>query len=272
MKKRTIWALATALLALLVTGCAAQTDGQTTIVTSFYPMYVLTLNVTDGVDGVTVQNMAEQNVGCLHDYQLQTRDMVALEGADALVINGGGMEQFMDKVLTLRADLPIIDASEGIDMFPSDEDHDHDAHGHDDHDELYNAHVWLDPNRAIQQVRNIADGLAEADPDHAAAYQQNAERYIAKLTPLDEELIANEPGEEPSTRDIADTCDLVTELGIKTLFVEPQYPQKAAETIARETGASIYTLDPCVSGDGTKESYETIMRENAKVLTEALSK
>ena len=305
MKKRTIWALATALLALLVTGCAAQTDGQTTIVTSFYPMYVLTLNVTDGVDGVTVQNMAEQNVGCLHDYQLQTRDMVALEGADALVINGGGMEQFMDKVLTLRADLPIIDASEGIDMFPSDEDHDHDAHGHDDHDELYNAHVWLDPNRAIQQVRNIADGLAEADPDHAAAYRQNAERYVAELTALDEELkaqlapfagaeiitfheafayfadayhlhvagvIANEPGEEPSTRDIADTCDLVTELGIKTLFVEPQYPQKAAETIARETGASIYTLDPCVSGDGTKESYETIMRENARVLTEALSK
>ena len=48
--------------------------------------------------------------------------------------------------------------------------------------------------------------------------------------------------------------------------------QKAAQTIARETGAGIYTLDPCVSGDGTKESYETIMRENAKVLTEALSK
>ena len=305
MKKRTIWALATALLALLVTGCAAQTDGRTTIVTSFYPMYVLTLNVTDGVDGVTVQNMAEQNVGCLHDYQLQTRDMVALEGADALVINGGGMEQFMDKVLTLRADLPIIDASEGIEMFPSDEEHDHDAHGHDDHDELYNAHVWLDPNRAIRQVRNIADGLAEADPANAEAYRANAERYIAQLTALDAELkaqlapfagtdiitfheafayfadayslhvagvIANEPGEEPSTRDIADTCDLVTELGIKTLFVEPQYPQKAAETIARETGASIYTLDPCVSGDGTKESYETIMRENAKVLTEALSK
>ena len=85
-------------------------------------------------------------------------------------------------------------------------------------------------------------------------------------------VIANEPGEEPSTRDIADTCDLVTKLGIRTLFVEPQYPQKAAETIARETGASIYTLDPCVSGDGTKESYETIMRENARVLTEALSK
>ena len=236
MKKKTIWALATALLALLATGCAAQTNGQTTIVTSFYPMYVLTLNVTDGIDGVTVQNMAEQNVGCLHDYQLQTRDMVTLEGADALVINGGGMEQFMDKVLTLRADLPVIDASEGIAMFPSDEAHDHDAHAHDEHDEhdeLYNAHVWLDPSRAIKQVQNIADGLAEADPAHAAAYQENAAGYIERLTALDSELkaqlapfagadiitfheafayfadayglhvagvIANEPGEEPSTQ------------------------------------------------------------------------
>lgn len=106
MKKKHALALILALFTLLATGCAAQQDGQTTIVTSFYPMYVLTLNVTDGVDGVTVQNMAEQNVGCLHDYQLQTRDMVALEGADALVINGGGMEQFMDKVISLRADLP----------------------------------------------------------------------------------------------------------------------------------------------------------------------
>lgn len=106
MKKKHALALILALFTLLATGCAAQKDGQTTIVTSFYPMYVLTLNVTDGVDGVTVQNMAEQNVGCLHDYQLQTRDMVALEGADALVINGGGMEQFMDKVISLRADLP----------------------------------------------------------------------------------------------------------------------------------------------------------------------
>ena len=305
MKKRNGFALLMMILTLLFSGCAAQTDGQKVIVTSFYPMYILTQNVAAGIDGVTVQNMAEQNVGCLHDYQLQTRDMVTLEGADALVINGGGMEQFMDKVLTLRADLPVIDASEGIAMFPSDETHDHDAHAHDEHDELYNAHVWLDPSRAIKQVQNIADGLAEADPAHAAAYQENAAGYIERLTVLDDELkaqlapfagadiitfheafayfadayglhvagvIANEPGEEPSTRDIADTCDLVTELGIRTLFVEPQYPQKAAETIARETGASIYTLDPCVSGDGTKESYETIMRENAKVLTEALSK
>ena len=305
MKKRNGFALLMMILTLLFSGCAAQTDGQKVIVTSFYPMYILTQNVAAGIDGVTVQNMAEQNVGCLHDYQLQTRDMVTLEGADALVINGGGMEQFMDKVLTLREDLPVIDASEGIEMLPSESEHDHDDHDDHDHEgEVMNAHVWLDPSLAMVQVRNIAEGLANADPDHADAYRSNAEAYILKLEQLKAEIaeqlapyagreiitfheaftyfaeafglhvagvIATEPGEEPSTRDIADTCDLVNTLGIRTLFVEPQYPQKAAQTIARETGASIYTLDPCVSGDGSMENYENIMRENARVLTEAFA-
>lgn len=305
MKKRNGFALLMMILTLLFSGCAAQTDGQKVIVTSFYPMYILTQNVAAGIDGVTVQNMAEQNVGCLHDYQLQTRDMVTLEGADALVINGGGMEQFMDKVMTLREDLPVIDASEGIEMLPSASEHDHDDHDDHDHEgEVMNAHVWLDLSLAMVQVRNIAEGLANADPDHADAYRSNAEAYILKLEQLKAEIaeqlapyagreiitfheaftyfaeafglhvagvIATEPGEEPSTRDIADTCDLVNTLGIRTLFVEPQYPQKAAQTIARETGASIYTLDPCVSGDGSMESYENIMRENARVLTEAFA-
>ena len=83
--------------------------------------------------------------------------------------------------------------------------------------------------------------------------------------------IEHDQGEEPGTREIARTCDLVKELGVKALFVEPQYPQKAAETIARETGAGLYRLDPVVSGDSSKESYELIMRENARVLLEALA-
>ena len=59
-------------------------------------MLCWTLNVTDGVD-VTRRRTWRNRMSAVCDYQLQTRDMwVALEGADALVINGGGMEQFMD--------------------------------------------------------------------------------------------------------------------------------------------------------------------------------
>ena len=208
----------------------------------------------------------------------------------------------MDKVIAQRPELPVIDASSGIDMLCSEDDHEHD--GHDEHDHgMYNAHVWLDPALAIRQVQNIADGLAAADSENAEAYQQNAAAYKARIQALDAELsaqlsplagsaivtfheaftyfanayglvvagvIANDAGEEPSTRQIAATCDLVKQLQVKALFVEPQYPTKSAETIARETGAGVYTLDPVVSGDGSLENYENAMRENARVLTEAL--
>ena len=284
-------------------GCAARGDLQEkTVVTTFYPMYVFAVNVARGAQGVRVVNMAGQDVGCLHDYQLRTQDMVLLEEADALVVNGGGMERFLDKAIGLRGDLPVIDASEGIDMLC--EEHGHGGHEHDDGEETYNAHVWLDPTLACAQVENIARGLAEADPQNAALYAQNAQEYIEKIRALDGELraqlapvagrdivtfheafayfakayalniagtIEHEPGEQPGTRELADTCDLVISLGLTALFVEPQYPQNAAETIARETDAQIFTLDPVVSGDGEADSYERIMLKNAQTLLEALA-
>lgn len=304
MKKNALISLLLALTLLAFSSCGAQGNGeQVNILTTFYPMYIFTLNIAEGIDGVTVQNMADQNVGCLHDYQLQTRDMVALEEADVLIINGGGMEQFMDKVIAMRGDLPVITASEGIEMLPL-SGH---AHEHDHENETcteVNAHVWLDPQLAVRQIENIAEGLCAADPAHADAYRANAADYALRIAGLYQEMAAqlapvagarivtfheafpyfanafdieiagvieHDQGEEPGTREIARTCDLVKKLGVKALFAEPQYPQKAAETIARETGAGLYRLDPVVSGDSSKESYEMIMRENARVLLEALA-
>jgi len=304
MKKRVSLLLALVMMLAIFTGCAAQDrSGARVIVTSFYPMYVFARNIARDVPGVTVVNMADQSVGCLHDYQLQTRDMVTLETADVLVINGGGMEQFMDKIFETYQSLPVINASEGINMLESAHGH-HEAHEHDPEEScMLNAHVWLNPALALMQVSRIAEGLAAADPANAQAYRDNAAAYCARIEALDGEiraqlapyagekiitfheaftyfaqaygleiagLIEHDSGEEPGTRDLARTCDIVRELGIGALFVEPQYPQKAAETIARETGAKVYQLDPVVSGDGALNSYETLMRNNAQTLAEAL--
>ena len=72
--KRAAALMLAAMMALACAGCAASADGKT-IVTSFYPMYVFTQNVAANVPGVSVVNMADQNVGCLHDYALRTGDM-----------------------------------------------------------------------------------------------------------------------------------------------------------------------------------------------------
>lgn len=302
--KKAMTLLAALLLCALLGGCALAGDAGKTYVTSFYPMYVFTLNVTRDVPGVNVVNLAGESTGCLHDYQLKTRDMATLEDADALIINGGGMEQFMDKVIAQQPQLPVIEASAGIEMLCSEDDYEHEGHDHAHEHEVLNAHVWLDPALAIRQVKNIADGLAGVDAANAQRYQQNADAYIARIEALDSELkeslaplesceivtfheafdyfaeayglhvaavIAGDSGEEPSTRQIAKMCDLVSGLAVKALFIEPQYPAKSAQTIARETGAAVYTLDPVVTGDGAMDSYETLMRENARVLQEALN-
>ena len=262
------------------------------IVTSFYPMYVATINITDGVDGVEVYNMTKPQTGCLHDYQLMTDDMKTLEKADAFVINGAGMEDFMDKVTEQQKKLKVIDASRGIELI-------HDEEGD-------NPHVWLSVTDAIAQTRNIADQLKEADPAHAAQYEKNAAAYIEKLTSLKSEMhaaldnvphkdivtfheafpyfakefnlniigvVEREPGTEPTPTELQETIEQVNALPSKVLFTEPQYSPAAAETIARETGAKIYTLDPVVTGEATpaaKNAYIDTMKKNMEVLKEAL--
>lgn len=211
-------ALAAALcLGLCAAATPARAGAEFRILTSFYPMYLLTANVVGGIDGVEVQNMAEQNVGCLHDYALRTGDMRLISSADVVVINGAGMEGFVDKVIGDMGK-PVIDASAGIELIGGDghDDGDHDGDGHDDgdhggdghddgdhdgdgHDDGdhdghdhgdVNAHIWMSPRQAILQVENIAAGLIEADPAHAQSYRENAERYKERLRALDAEVSA----------------------------------------------------------------------------------
>ena len=56
-----------------------EADDMLTVVTSFYPMYIATLNIVDGVEGVRLENLSEPQTGCLHDFQLS--DVAYAKGA-----------------------------------------------------------------------------------------------------------------------------------------------------------------------------------------------
>ena len=298
LKRKNMLFCLLASLCLLLTGCGSTNtagggkDGSFHIVTSFYPMYVATINITQGVDGVTVTNMTKPQTGCLHDYQLMTEDMKTLEKADAFVINGAGMESFLDKVVEQQKNLKIIDASKGIELLKDDDEE--------------NPHVWLSVTDAILQVKNIAEQLKAADPKHADAYEKNAAAYIKKLEALKAEMhaeldtvpnkdivtfheafpyfakefglniisvVEREPGTEPTPAELQATIEQVKKLPVKVLFTEPQYSPSAAETIARETGAKIYTLDPVVTGEANDQAinaYIDTMKKNMETLKTAL--
>ena len=86
-------------------------------------------------------------------------------------------------------------------------------------------------------------------------------------------VIEREPGSEPSPQELEDIIKDVNKLPAKVLFTEPQYSPTAAETIARETGAHIYALDPIVTGEANEQAldaYINTMKQNVLTLKEAL--
>ena len=258
-------------------------------------MYLDVMNITRGVDGVEVVNLTPPQTGCLHDYQLTPEDMKTLETADIFVVNGLGMENFLDKVIEAHPNLKIIDASDSPKIVPIMEE-----------DGKPNPHVWLSITYSIEQVKNISSKLCELDPKHVDAYKRHTLDYVDELTTLRDELhisltmlpnrdivtfheafpylakefglnvvaiIERGPGTEPTPQELAATIDKINALPVKIIFTEPQYSPKAAETIARETGAQIFELDPIVTGEAKPENlldYVDRMLNNALTLVKAL--
>ena len=293
MKK--ILALALIILTFTLIGCGSEKKSAgLKVVTSFYPIYLETLNITRGVSDVELVNLTPPQTGCLHDYQLTPEDMKTLETADIFVVNGLGMENFLDKVIEAHPNLKIIDASDTEKITPIMDG------------EIPNPHVWLSITYAIAQTKNISAKLQELDPEHAEQYKRHTLDYVDELTTLRDEMqisltmlpnkdivtfheafpyfakefglnvaavIEREPGTEPTPQELAETIEKINSLPVKILFTEPQYSSKAAETIARETGAKIFELDPIVTGEAKPENlldYPNRMLNNLVTLSKAL--
>ncbi len=170
------------------------------VVTSFYPVQLLAESVAEGVEGVEVVNLTENHGGCLHDYTITTRDMRLLSEAEVLLVNGGGMELFLEKVAKEHAGLVIADTTAGYDFLEGvAHNHSHDeepegAHGHEEHreeehDHAVNAHVWMDIDGYLYQLSKVEAAFAAADPVHETLYHENAERCREELLALKESFL-----------------------------------------------------------------------------------
>ena len=289
------------MMILLLLPCLASSE---TVVTSFYPVWVMTLNLTRGLeDHVTVRNLAAPTVGCLHDYQLQTSDMKVLSGADAFLVNGAGMEAFLPEITRALPSLPVIEASEGIELLENGDA----VEILESEEEDVNSHLWLDPSRAVRMAENLAAGLIRLMPADEEVITANLQDYRSRLESLDEQLrsglenlprrdivtfheafpyfaaaydlhvvavVNKEPGEVLTPSQMAVLVREIIRLGNPPLFVEPQYTDLSAQTLSRETGSSVWSLDPMVTGpeeDVPLDYYETVMLQNMNTLIEALS-
>lgn len=297
--KKIVSIISALLVCIFASGCRKNLAKQTRYVASCYPVYIIALNLIDGIEGTEVIHMSENHQGCLHDFQIQSEDLKNIEKSSAFIINGAGMENFLKKVTDEIPKIKIIDSSKDIKLLENNCHHHHHSHEHE-----YNPHIWMSIDNYIKQTENIAEGLIESDPGNEEKYKQNCEEYILKLKNLKNDItlklkdvrgksiitfheafpyfanefglnipdvINHDPENEPSAKQISKTINIMKENNINSLFIEPQYKSTAAETISKETGAKIYTLDPAVTGENSKDAYIEIMTKNAETLKEALN-
>ena len=261
----------------------------------FIPFILWRSNLTQGLPDVEVTDMAGQQTGCLHDYQLQSKDVQALAQADVFAINGAGMESFSDRASrTSCRTFKSSTAARASRCWQSGEGG----------AESENPHLWVSISNYIKQVENLADGLAADDPAHADAYRENAAVYIEKLSSLRSRMhetidplpnrdivtlheafpyfaeefgltivgtVQREPDSQPSARELADTIRLIRSTGVKAVFAEPQYDASAAQILSQESGAAFYTLDPGATGPDDPDAYLDAMEQNRVVLQKALA-
>ncbi|MGI6183708.1 MAG: metal ABC transporter substrate-binding protein [Candidatus Fimadaptatus sp.] len=185
--------------ALLLAGAPARAADEFDILTSFYPMYLLTVNVAGGIEGVNVVNMAEQNVGCLHDYSLRTGDMRMIHSADVVVVNGAGMEGFIDKIVDDQQK-PVIDASQGIELIT--------AQGHGDEDdhaeEAEDAHVEGD---AAGLDVHAGDDASAEDAAHVGDDAADDAAHAGDDTSADDSAHAGDDASADATAHAAEPAD-----------------------------------------------------------------
>lgn len=295
MNKKKITIIIVIILAILLVGFIVwknlnknniQDDGKLKIVTSFYPIYIIAQNITEGANNIELENMADVNVGCLHDYTLTTEDMKKVEKADVFVVNGLGMENFIDKVINSNNTMQVIDSSNGIENIIKD-------------DNETNPHIWTNINNYITQVKNISERLQQIDSKNANIYKENEENYINQLEKLEEEYIQKleglkgkkvvnlneafeylgqelqmemttiETNHEESTMSAEMMSSVIEKMkneNIQMILVDKNDNKTMAETIANETGAKIYELDSGLKGSIEKDAYINMVKYNMEIL------
>lgn len=294
------------------------------VVASFSILQDLTRQV--GADLVSVSALVGPD-GDAHVFEPTPQQARQLQQAKVLVANGLDFESWMPRLkkaagfkgqeivasqgIAVRA-LPKGQGHDhghdhGADKAGHDHDHDHD-HGHGHNHGPNDPHAWQDVKNAIIYVRNIAKGLATADPANAAQYDKQATQYIARLTALDASLrqrFAAVPAarrtvvsthdafgyfaqayglrfvpvrglsteSEPSARDMAALVKQVREERIGAIFLENISDPRLLEQLSRETGAAIggrLYSDALSPAGGPAATYIDMVETNATTLLKAL--
>lgn len=266
------------------------------VTTSFYPLYFFTSEI--GGKYADVKNITPASAEP-HDYEPTAQDIARIEKSSLLVLNGGKLEAWGNKIKDDLKGTNVIVVTTG------------DALANqtvvEEGQSIQDPHIWLSPPLAKKEVKTILDAFIKIDSKDKDYFTVNANKLMGKIDNLDKEyktglasckqkdiitshaafgylakhlgltqvpISGLSPDSEPSPKQLANIADFARKNKVKYIFFESLVSPKLSETIASEVGAKTLVLDPIegISDDNIKAGidYSTIMQSNLKNLRLAL--
>jgi len=251
-----------------------------------------------GGDYVSVTSLVGKN-GDVHTFEPKPADIQTVAGANLLVMNGLGLDDWLEKTITNAAasGTPLIKLGPGVtgvDLLPGEQPG------------TQNPHLFMDVKYTELYVDEIATALKAADAAHADRFDAQATEYKGRLEALDASVRARvatipeanrklvvfhdafpyfareygitivgvaveAPGQDPSAGYTAQLINAIKAAGVKAIFSESQFPAKLVEQLAAETGAKVVAnLYDDALGDPPVTSYEAVINWDVDQLVTAL--
>jgi len=234
--------------------------------------------------------------GVVETFDPSPRDIAAISEADLVVMNGLGLDNWLERVVDSAApDVPVVRLGEDL---PGTE--------YIGEGSGTNPHLWLDVSNGVRYAERIRDALVTADPARADAFRVGGDAYVARLQELDgwvrEEVatippenrklvsfheafpyfaqayglevvgsVVGVPGQDPSAGEIAALVDAIRASGARAVFTEAGFNPALAQSIATEAGVSVESgLYNDSLGDPPIDTYEGLIRHDVERIVAAL--
>jgi zinc/manganese transport system substrate-binding protein len=280
----------------------AQAEDKPVAVATFSILADLTQRVAG--DHAQVLTLVGPN-GDAHVFEPGAKQSVELAEADLLIANGLGFEPWLQRLEDASGFKGrLVVASDGVAPLAA-EDHEGEE---EEHHGGTDPHAFQDLASTQIYVANIAKGLSEIAPDHAADFKANADKLIAEIAALDQELKADFgaiPQErrrvltshdafhyfgraygiefvsvqglsteaEPTADDLVKVVRQARDGHLSAIFLENMSDPRLAETVAQESGVRMggeLYADALSDPSGPAPDYLSLIRYNAKQLLAAM--
>jgi zinc transport system substrate-binding protein len=226
-----------------------------------------------------------------HTYEPKPSQMIAISRANLYLAIGVEFEKvWLDKFKNQNQKLIVKDITKDINRTAMKSYH----HLHNKDEIALDPHIWVDPINVKQIAKNIFEVLSKLDTKNRSFYKKRLDIYLKELDQLDieiKEILKDTPketkfmvfhpswgyfakrynlkqlaieveGKKPKPKQLINIIKEAKEEQVKAIFVQPEFSDEVARTIANSLDIEIIKTSPLAKG----------LAENLKNLAKAIAK